>query len=157
MVTTMTRKKVVRKARLGVRGGVKQEAKPEEPVLPQAVIALLESFNRERKAGRFQPVTYAWYVGIYIKDRNGWRLVFEKNTRPGLQQIADLVEVCDQWNVPFSVYVNEPGGMRALDTFLDVPGYSDRAKQRACVELSKGHLVDLMEWLDTYLPRANLS
>lgn len=94
-----------------------------------------------------------WHAGIYVKERE-WRLAFKSNTRPGFRVIATLAESCEKWNVPFSVFLEEPCGVRGLEVLVDVPHNArDGAAQRACIELDSLRRVDLLHWLDEYVPK----
>jgi hypothetical protein len=101
-----------------------------------------------------EPSRFVWDVGVYLKDSD-WRLAFKSNTRPGFRSIANIAESCEKWNVPFSVFVEEPVGCRAIEVVIDIPDNArEGAPQRACIELDKGRRMDLVQWLDEYVPRA---
>jgi hypothetical protein len=132
------------------------EAPRQDEGLPREVVLAIDDAKRERKSN-FEPIVYAWSVGIYIFD-NTWKLAFTKNTRPGFKQLAQFAEFCELHAVKFSVFVDEPSGMRALDVLVDVPtGSRDSSTQRACVELEDRRHIDLVQWLDGHVPKVNQS
>lgn len=88
----------------------------------------------------------------YFKDT--WKLAFKMNTRWGFDRIATLAENCEVWNVPYSIFIEEPVGMRAIEVIVDVPSNArEGSSQRACVELPDRRRVDLVQWLDSYVPK----
>jgi hypothetical protein len=118
-------------------------------------LAIHDAVN-SKKRGNFEPITFEWFAGLFVFDGKAWCLAFKKNTRPGFKQVAHVAELCDVHAVPFSVFVEEPRGMLALDVLADVPTASrDGVSQRACIRLDDNKTsVDLVQWLETYIPKA---
>jgi hypothetical protein len=120
------------------------------------VALAIDDANRERKTN-FEPVVFLWFVGIFIFDGT-WKLALKKNTRPGFKQLAQFAELCEVHAVRFSVFVDEPSGMRALDVLVDVPtGSRETTTQRACIELEDRRHIDLVQWLESHVPKVESS
>ena len=123
--------------------------------LPREVELAIHDAISSKRRGPLEPVTFEWFAGIYVCDKGSWRFAFKKNTRPGLKQLAHVAALCDIHAVQFSVFVEEPRGMLALDVLVDVPTASrDGVTQRACIRLEDNKTsVDLVLWLETYMPK----
>lgn len=123
--------------------------------LPREVELAIHDAVTPKKRSNIEPVAFEWFAGICIFDGKTWGIAFKKNTRPGFKQLAHVAELCDVHAVQFSVFVEEPRGMLALDVLADVPTASrDGVSQRACVRLDDNKTsVDLVLWLETYIPK----